>query len=112
MENADTLCAALGYSGFFHVHYENMMLLPLLLALVASALKNNRLLIWAAAAILAAACYGEPGIIVGRAQSNAFARWFIFLCPLAACAVLLPANKEKTEPTTFAIDRPWVPAHR
>jgi hypothetical protein len=83
-----------------------MMLFPLLLALVVSALKNNQVLVWATAAILAAICYGEPGIIVGWAQSNAFARWFIFLCPLAACAVLLLVNKDKTEPTTLATDRP------
>jgi hypothetical protein len=106
IENAAALCAALGYSGFYHVHYDNMMLFPLLLALVVSALKNNQVLVWATAAILAAICYGEPGIIVGWAQSNAFARWFIFLCPLAACAVLLLVNKDKTEPTTLATDRP------
>jgi len=94
MENAAALCAALGYSGFYHVHYDNMMLFPLLLALVASSLNNNRFLVWAAAAILAAICYAEPGFIVGWAQSNAFARWFVFLCPLAACAVLLGCKSE------------------
>ena len=89
MENAAALCAALGYSGFYHVHYDNMMLFPLLLALVASALKNNRLLVWAAAAILAAVSYGEPGFVVGWAQANALVRWFIFLCPAFACFALL-----------------------
>lgn len=91
---AAAVCSVLGLSLFYHVHYDNMMLFPLLLALVASALKNNRLLVWAAAALLAAICYAEPGSIVGWAQSNAFARWFIFLCPLAACAVLLVCKSE------------------
>ena len=95
MENAAALCAALGYSGFYHVRYNNMMLFPLLLALVASALKNNRLIVWAAAALLATICYAEPGFIVGWAQSNNLARWFVFLCPLAACAVLLICGRDR-----------------
>jgi hypothetical protein len=106
LPRAAALCSVLGLSLFYHVHYDNMMLFPLLLALVASALKNNRLLVWAAAAMLAAICYGEPGIIVGWAQSNAFARWFIFLCPLAACAVLLLANKDKTKQRAFDVAGP------
>jgi peptidoglycan/LPS O-acetylase OafA/YrhL len=77
-----------------------MMLFPLLLALVASALKNNRLLVWAAAAILAAICYGEPGVVIGWAQTNSFARWSVFLWPVVACLILLIANKERPDADT------------
>lgn len=93
---AAAMCSVLGLSLFYHVHYDNMMLFPLLLALVASALQNNRLLVWAAAAILAAVCYGEPGFVVGWTQSNIFASWFVFLCPLAACAVLLICGRDRS----------------
>lgn len=66
-----------------------MMLLPLLLALVAAALKSKSVLLGATAVILAAICYAEPGILMGAAQSSAFARWFVLLCPAFACFVLL-----------------------
>ena len=94
LPHAAALCSVLGLSLFYHAHYDNMMLFPLLLALVAAALKSESVLLGATTVILATICYGEPGFIVGWAQSNAFARWFVFLCPLAACAVLLGCKSE------------------
>jgi len=94
LENAAALCAALGYAGFYHVHYDNMMLFPLLLALTASALRSGRLLLWAAAAVLAAICYTEPGFIVGHANTNPVVSWLVFLCPLATCAVLFDLRSQ------------------
>jgi len=44
----------------------------------------------------------NPALIVGTAQTSAFARWFIFLWPMVACAILLvtpitrPALQAKT----------------
>ena len=89
MDRTAAVCAALGYSGFYHVHYDNMMLLPLLLALVAAALRSGTIVLWAISAILAAICYAEPGFLVGAAQTSPFISWCVFLWPLAACAALL-----------------------
>ncbi|MBU3665941.1 MAG: DUF2029 domain-containing protein [Chthoniobacterales bacterium] len=89
IDKTAAVCAAFGYSGFYHVHYDNMMLFPLLLALVVAALRSGAIVLWATSAILAAICYAEPGFLVGAVQTSAFVRWFVFLWPPVACAVLL-----------------------
>jgi Ca2+/Na+ antiporter len=89
LDQTAAVCAALGYAGFYHVHYDNMMLFPLLLALVVAAFRHQRHVLFAAAAVLGIVCYAEPGLIVGAAQTSAFIRWFIFLCPLAAVLIKL-----------------------
>ena len=89
LPRAAALCAVLGLSLFYHVHYDNMMLFPLLLALVAAACRQRSRMLFAAAAVLGFICYAEPGLLIGAAQTSTFIRWFVFLCPLAACAMLL-----------------------
>ena len=103
LDQTAAVCAALGYAGFYHVHYDNMMLFPLLLALVAAGFRHHSKLLFAAAAVLGVICYAEPGLIVGAAQSNTFVRWFIFLWPAIACAILLlgPRSSQSTSPSTL-----------
>lgn len=95
LPRAAALCSVLGLSLFYHVHYDNMMLFPLLLALVATAFRQRSRILFAAAAVLGFICYAEPGLLIGAAQTSIFVRWFIFLCPVAACAMLL-ASRNRT----------------
>ena len=94
IEQAAGTCAALGYAGFYHVHYDNMMLFPLLLALVAAAFRDGRILLFVLAALLGCLCYGEPGLVVGLATTNATFRWLAFALPLAAAATLIWATRK------------------
>lgn len=96
LPRAAALCSVLGLSLFYHVHYDNMMLLPLLLALVAEGFRQRSAILFTAAAVLGLICYAEPDTIVGLAHSSAVFRWFVFLWPLASCAALLvnsPTNR-------------------
>jgi hypothetical protein len=101
LDQTAAVCAALGYAGFYHVHYDNMMLFPLLLALVVAGFRHNGKMLFSAAAVLAIICYAEPGLIVGAAQTSAFVRWFIFFWPAIACAILLltPRSSQGASPT-------------
>ena len=89
LPRAAALCAVLGLSLFYHAHYDNMMLFPLLLALVAASFRQHSVLLFVTAAVLGFICYAEPGFLIGAAQTSTFVRWFIFLWPSVACAVLL-----------------------
>ena len=88
LEKTAAVSAALGYAGFYHVHYDNMMLFPLLLALVVSGFRRQSGLLFFVALLLAFICYAEPDTIVGLASSSAPIRWAIFAWPLVAIAVL------------------------
>lgn len=96
LEKTAAVSAALGYAGFYHVHYDNMMLFPLLLALVAAGFRQRSMVLFISAAVLGFICYAEPDTVVGIAQSSVMFRWFVFLCPLAACAMLLAARNRTT----------------
>jgi hypothetical protein len=96
LPRAAALCAVLGLSLFYHVHYDNMMFFPLLLALVAAGFRQRSMMLFAAAAVLGFICYAEPGLLIGAAQTTTFIRWFVFLCPLAACAMLLATRNRTT----------------
>jgi hypothetical protein len=89
LPRAAALCSVLGLSLFYHAHYDNMMLFPLLLALVVAGFRHHAKMLFAAAAVLGIICYAEPGVLIGAAQTSAFIRWFIFLCPAFACFALL-----------------------
>lgn len=102
LDQTAAVCAALGYAGFYHVHYDNMMLFPLLLALVAATFRRHSVVLFVTAAVLGFICYAEPGFLMGTAQNHVFVRWFIFLWPSVACAVLLlaPRTTANPQPTT------------
>ncbi len=93
IEQAAGACAALGSAGFYHVHYDNMMLFPLLLALVAAAFRDGRILLFVFAALLGCLCYAEPGLVVGLASTNTVFSWLAFALPLAAAATLICATR-------------------
>jgi len=97
IEQAAGTCAALGFAGFYHVHYDNMMLFPLLLALVTAAFRDGRILLFVLAALLGCLCYGEPGLVVGLATTNATFRWLAFALPLAAAATLIWATSREPD---------------
>jgi len=95
LEITAAICAAIGYAGFYHVHYDNMMLFPLLLALVAAGFRSQSLGLLAVAAVLALISYAEPATIVGLANSSAALRWGIFAWPLIAGVVLILATRPR-----------------
>lgn len=98
LEQTAAICAALGYAGFYHVHYDNMMLFPLLLALVTAALSQGSIRLALAAASVALIAYPEPGLVMGLAAQSAVIRWTIFLVPLAAAVVLLAGARRTRLP--------------
>lgn len=100
LEKTAAVCAALGYAGFYHVHYDNMMLFPLLLALVVSGFRQQSGLLFFAAGVLGVLCYAEPDTVVGLANSHSLLRWTIFAWPLVACATLLLATRPRAIRTT------------
>lgn len=93
LENGAALAAVLGLSLFYHVHYDNMMLFPLLLALVTAALSQGSIRLALAAASVALIAYPEPGLVMGLAAQSAAARWTIFLVPILALIVLLAGSR-------------------
>ena len=96
LEKTAAASAALGYAGFYHVHYDNMMLFPLLLALVVSGFRRQSGLLFFVAGVLAFVCYAEPDTVVGLASSSDFMRWSILLWPLLACAALLVTTQSRS----------------
>lgn len=100
LEKTAALSAAIGYAGFYHVHYDNMMLFPLLLALVSGGFVQRSAPLFTASAVLAFICFAEPDTIVGLAQSSAGFRWFVLLWPLASCAALLASTHREPAPST------------
>lgn len=96
LPRAAALCSVLGLSLFYHVHYDNMMLFPLLLALVAAGFRQHASMLFAAAAVLGFICYAEPGFLVGASQASALVRWLVLLWPLAACVMLLASRNKAT----------------
>ena len=81
METTAALCAVLGYTLFYHVHYDNMMLLPLLLPLLACLLRRPSIALFAATGLLAFTVYAPPRIPATE--------WIVLLAPTAALCVLL-----------------------
>lgn len=95
LPRAAAICSVLGLSLFYHVHYDNMMLLPLLLALVATGFRQGSIPLFAVAGVLGFICYMEPDTLVSASQNSTLVRWFVFLWPLTACAALL-LNRDKS----------------
>jgi len=99
MEQAAAVCAAIGYAGFYHVHYDNMMLFPLLLALAAAAFRCERVVLYAAGILLAVTAYAEPGWTEYLVQHYTAASWLNFLAPLIGAAALLATDRGSADHT-------------
>lgn len=95
LDVAAAVCAAIGYAGFYHVHYDNMMLFPLMLALVAYGFRGQSRSLFCAAGVLSLVCYAEPGTVTALAGSSPLLRWTIFAWPLLASAALLVAARPR-----------------
>lgn len=89
IETAGAVCAVMAYTLFYHLHYDNVVLFPLLLPLVAAVLRTKSPFLAAAAAILAITVYLPAGVVVELAQTSPLTDWIVLLAPAGACVILL-----------------------
>jgi len=87
-DTAAAVCAVLGASLFYHRHYDNVMLVPLMLPLLAASLRDGRPALYAVSALLALTVYSPPSLLVKLSDLLPATDWVVFLAPSAAAVVL------------------------
>lgn len=83
--NAAGICAALGFVLFYHRQYDNQMLFPLMLAILALALRETRWTHLVTAGLLGATVYLPASLVA----NTPVLPLLVFVMPLTAAAILL-----------------------
>ncbi len=85
------LCATAGFVLFYHGHYDNIMLVFLMIPLVAAALRAHDLRFAAGAALLSFAVFVPPSLSLRLTTAWPLLNWLIFAAPPAALLLLASA---------------------
>lgn len=94
IETAAAAAAVLSMTFIYHRHYDNLLLVFLLLPLVAATLRHKGWLLYSATTFLALIVYTPAGVLSKLGQIAFVTDWFVFAIPIAACAVLLLSSRE------------------
>ena len=83
-EGMAALAAVLGYGMLHHVHYDNMMLLPLLVVVVAGILRRGSVWLLVLSLPLGFAAYAPPGLVTWLGGKSVMVYWLVWFAPALA----------------------------
>jgi hypothetical protein len=107
---AAAVCSVLSIVLFYHRHYDNVLLLLLLMPLLAGAFREKNSWLCFAAIFLAATVFTPPSLLALLAKTSPAIDWIVMTAPIAALMVLLHHQFQVSRPSSSGPSSSLFPA--